>query len=143
MKAVLIQMAIEGSKTLFTLLLPVLVSICIYWFRVLGKEAEERIARTKDERTRKLLGEAYSILEKVIEKVVRRMQQTVVVSLKEASKDGKLTPEEIKALKQQAYDEVLRTLSPEYANYLKQNLGSFEDYVDASIESQVLKLKGY
>lgn len=84
MREVLIEV---GTQIIFELLM-LLVGVL---FAYLGK----LVAKSKRlEHIRMALGE----LEVVVQNVVGELQQTTVDAMKEASKDGKLTPDEIKHL---------------------------------------------
>jgi len=95
----------------------------------------------KDENLRKAVDSALSGLEIVVNTVVTSLQQTIVGNLKQASKDGKLTAEQIKSIKGKAINDINTILSDEMKDILSKNYGNLDYFIEHLIEEAVFNLK--
>lgn len=115
--------------TLVGLLLTWALTEAIRWLR----------ERTKDT----LLGRAVDAVETLVDTVVKELQQTVVEDLKAAAADGKLTPDEIRMVKDKAVGYVMSKIPQALRTILEAYLGPLEEYVSARIEARIYELKHF
>lgn len=73
--------------------------------------------------------------------IVRTLNSTLVDDLKASHEDGKLTEEEIKDIRQKAFDSLVDTLSEEALTVIHTVIDDVDAYLTALIESAVTKIK--
>lgn len=76
----------------------------------------------------------------VIQSVVTTAEHTILPQLLEASKDGKLTQEEIEKIVNSAKEEISKLINAEKQSLLNDFLGDYEAWVDAKVRSSVLAI---
>lgn len=87
------------------------------------------------------LTNALNQVNKLAETTVKSIEQTAAKEIREAVKDGKVTKDELKKLSNKAFEEIIKSLSPEYLNVLENGMGNIDMYVTNLIEQKVLELK--
>lgn len=87
------------------------------------------------------LTNALNQVNKLAETTVKSIEQTVAKEIREAVKDGKVTKDELKKLSNKAFEEIIKSLSPEYLSVLENGMGNIDIYVTNLIEQKVLELK--
>lgn len=87
------------------------------------------------------LTNALNQVNKLAETTVKSIEQTAAKEIREAVKDGKVTKDELKKLSNKAFEEIIKSLSPEYLNVLENGMGNIDIYVTNLIEQKVLELK--
>ncbi|WP_427340621.1 hypothetical protein [Caloranaerobacter sp. DY30410] len=97
--------------------------------------------KIEDEKQRYLLDRALSRLEEVASKTVNKIEQTTAKQLRKAVADGKVDRKELESLAIEAYEEIIKTLEPEYLKVLNESLGDAEVYIKNTIEEKVREVK--
>lgn len=87
------------------------------------------------------LTNALNQVNKLAETTVKSIEQTAAKEIREAVKDGKVTKDELKKLSNKAFEEIIKSLSPEYLSVLENGMGNIDMYVTNLIEQKVLELK--
>lgn len=87
------------------------------------------------------LTNALNQVNKLAETTVKSIEQTAAKEIREAVKDGKATKDELKKLSNKAFEEIIKSLSPEYLSVLENGMGNIDMYVTNLIEQKVLELK--
>lgn len=87
------------------------------------------------------LTNALNQVNKLAETTVKSIEQTAAKEIREAVKDGKVTKDELKKLSNKAFEEIIKSLSPEYLSVLENGMGNIDIYVTNLIEQKVLELK--
>lgn len=87
------------------------------------------------------LTNALNQVNKLAETTVKSIEQTAAREIREAVKDGKVTKNELKKLSNKAFEEIIKSLSPEYLSVLENGMGNIDMYVTNLIEQKVLELK--
>jgi hypothetical protein len=119
--------AIFGVYLLFVAIIIPLVKAGFVWLK----------GKTQNEALLAALTEA----EKVADQVVAGLQANVVDGLKAAATDGKLSPEEIKEVSQQAFDGFVSDLSQKSLEVLADKADDIEAYIKNLIESRLAASK--
>lgn len=138
----LIQSAL--SETLMSILLGIIAlagAYATYYLHLGASKLKVQTAQIKDEQSRKLLENALDDVTNLATTLVGAMEQTTAKALREAVKAGKASPEELKALSTEVFNTIKEAIAPEAQRVIRDNLGSFDTYVDAVIEDAVLKVK--
>jgi len=76
----------------------------------------------------------------VINSITVTMEHTIVPKLKEASKDGKLTQDEIEQIVAMTKSEIAKIIGPEKQSLLEDFLGDYELWVDTKVRATILKV---
>jgi vacuolar-type H+-ATPase subunit H len=97
--------------------------------------------KINDETQRKLVQDALDRVSNLAERTVQKIEQTSASAIREAVKDGKIDREELLALGKTAFDEVYGQLSIDTVELLNTEIVDVQAYIQAVIESEVLKLK--
>jgi hypothetical protein len=103
---------------------------------------KQKSDQIRDEAARKMVRDAIDRLDDVAGKVVAKIEQTTAGALRQAVKDQKVDRIELLNLGNQAYEEVMTTISPEVEKVLRESLGDLQNYIVSTIESKVLEIKG-
>lgn len=122
---------------IFGLILGLVVSLIRYAKAMIDAKTAEISANIKDSKIRSAISSA----EDCVTTVVLEMSQTVVDDLKAKSADGKLTDDEIKAIKSDALEKIKKLISGEIYNTLSTVFGDVEAWLNCKIEAEVKKLK--
>ena len=77
----------------------------------------------------------------VADKVITSLQQTTVADLKAKSADGKLTPDEIKEVAENAFNMFVSDLSDDALDVIESNADDATAYIKNLIESRLFALK--
>lgn len=88
-----------------------------------------------------LIDKYIKLLESTVIDVVQGLNQTTVSKLKEASSDGKLTPEEIESINEDAAMTIKNILGVEGMEILNTAFSDFDKLVASKIERAVLETK--
>jgi CHAD domain-containing protein len=113
-----------------------------YYIKKLTDKLSLETKKLEDEAQRKLVEQALNRLDDVVEKTVNKIEQTTVKKLKKSISQGLKDKSELKYLAIEAYDEIRKTLEPEYLDLLEDTLGDARTYIKNTIEDKVLNLKG-
>ena len=81
------------------------------------------------------------VVSNTVSEVVQALNQEIVNGIKEASKDGKLTEDEAKEIKNKAIEKTLGILSDDAKETLTMVFGDLDTYISTLIESAVYKAK--
>ena len=95
----------------------------------------------RDERAQSVAENALLRADVIVESTVKKLQQTLVAGLKEASSDGKLSEEEIKQIGKQTRSEISALINEDLYNALHQTVGDVRLYLENLVEAKVLDLK--
>lgn len=90
-------------------------------------------AHTKNEHARAAMHEVGELAESV----VRNLEQ----EFKRAGADGKLTPEEIQAIKRTACERTMKAIPGVTQKALNMGVGALVEYIGGQVESKVFKVK--
>ncbi len=116
-------------------------SYAILLIKKAKQKIEEETDKIADEKQRALVKDALENLNTIAAKTVTQIEQTTAKALRESVKDGKTDRNELLALANQAYNEILSTMKPEYVELLQKELGNFNKYIKDTIEEKVFELK--
>lgn len=119
-----------------------LSSFALYYIRKATAKLAAETALIGNEDQRQLIQDAIGRLDDVATKTVMTIEQTTAKELRQAVKDGRVDKEEMRKLSEKAYWDIVGTLKPEYISVLESTVGDLERYIQNTIESKVLALKG-
>lgn len=122
---------------IFGLLVGLVVSVIKYVKALIDAKTAEITANIKDTKIKSAISSA----EDCVTTVVLEMAQTVVDDLKAKSADGKLTEDEIKAIKAAAFEKVKKLISGDIYATLSTVFSDVEAWLKCKIEAEVKKLK--
>ena len=123
------------------LMVALLVGILTYSTAWAKKFFAERLRIIRDERAQSVAANALLRADAIVESTVKKLQQTLVAGLKEASSDGKLSEEEIKQIGKQTRSEISALINEDLYNALHQTVGDVRLYLENLVEAKVLDLK--
>lgn len=89
----------------------------------------------------KALTFAETAIDRVVESVVGKIEQTTASDLRKAVKAGKADREELTILSKDAYYEIIDILQDSVLNQIQQVIGDYETYIAGKIENQVRLVK--
>lgn len=113
-----------------------------FYLRKLTEKLKLETEKIHDDRQKELIIEALYRLDDVASKTVSAIEQTTAdVIRKDFTISDATRKEKLKELGVKAYDQIVKTLEPEYVNALKNSLGDFESYVKSTIEDKVRLMK--
>ena len=84
---------------------------------------------------------AIDLLEQAAKDTVGELQQTLVEGWKEANADGKLTPDEIEALKQSSLSLVKKRMGPSALKVITAAGIGLEDRINAAVQAAITEMK--
>lgn len=125
------------------------ISLAATYFITVGgaylKAKLTELQGSKELRERRLLqaglDAAARAVETAAQAAVGKLEQLAGAELKQAAKDGKISKDEVYALAEEAYRDIMNTVSPELLAVLKSGMQDAELYIRNEIERQVWKLK--
>ena len=135
------SMANEVVVNIVVALLGLLAAYAISGIRSFTTKVKLQTAQLESDGQRGLLLDALDDVQELTTKTVTAIEQTTAKALREAVKDGRATPEELKELSLVARDEIIDAVKPDTMRIIDENFGSFEEYVLKCIETKVLELK--
>ncbi|GAC41275.1 hypothetical protein [Paenibacillus popilliae] len=135
------EMAQDILSSLVMAALTLLSSYTLYYIRKATAKVSAEAAKISNDDQRALAQAAITRLDDVATKTVKTIEQTTAKELRRAVKNGQAAQEELAALAKQAYDEIVRTMEPDYLDALKSTLGDLDKYIKTTIEAKVLELK--
>ena len=118
-----------------------LASYAVYGIKKLTSKLVAETSKINSEKERNLVNDAILRLDDVATKTVKKIEQTTAKEMRQAVKDGMKSKEELIGLSKTAFDEIIKTMEPEYINILKTTLGDVDSYIRNTIEAKVLELK--
>lgn len=133
------------NDILANLLLAIIMLLSAYALHFLNRGVAKLKAETQkidNEEQRNLALMAIDRLNDVATKTVNAIEQTTARELREAVKTGSINREQLIRLSQQAFDQIVDQLEPEYLAVLATTLGDMDSYIKNTIEAKVLELKG-
>ena len=107
------------------------------------KKLEAETEKIKEDRLRDRTKSAIDSLHLIAAKTITKIEQTTAEKLRQDVKDGVADKTELYDLADQAFDEIILTLKPEYKKLLETELGNFQEYVATLIEEKVFEIKRY
>lgn len=123
------------------LLITVVMGLLVLLFASVKKYLVEKISLIQGEQERKIATAALSRADNIAELIVKKMQQTFVADTKKASEDGKLSANEIMAIKDKTAAELANLINPQLRYDLKATVGDVDLYLKNLVEAKVLDLK--
>lgn len=135
------EMAQDALLNLALAVLTLLSTYALYYIRKAVAKVSAETTKIKNDDQRALVQAAITRLDDVATKTVKMIEQTTAKELRRAVKNGQATKEELAGLAKQAYNEIVRTLEPEYFQALQGTLGDLDTYIRNTIEAKVLELK--
>ncbi|WP_018752658.1 hypothetical protein [Paenibacillus sanguinis] len=133
------------NDILANLVLGVVALLCAYSMYYLKRGVAKFKAEAQkidNEEQRSLALAAINRLDDVATKTVQAIEQTTARELREAVKAGITSREQLIKLSQDAFDQIVDQLEPEYLAVLATTLGDMDNYIKNTIEAKVLELKG-
>lgn len=118
-----------------------LMGLVVLSFATAKKFLTAKIELIKGEQERQIAANALSRADHIAEKLVKKMQQTLVIGMKEASSDGKLTADEIKNIGYQTEEELRQLMNEDLRESLVATVKDVDLYMKNLIESKVFELK--
>lgn len=135
----------EALQTALTNIGIALIGLVSAYLVVLIHRAAERIkaetSTVKNEDQRKLINDAIDRINDLATKGVAQTEQTLAAQLRQAVKDGKATPEDLKALGDALKQDVYAQLSEDVKKALAGQITDIEKYVSDTVEAVLLDLK--
>ena len=95
----------------------------------------------KNEANRNLAVESVKQLDDLVYKTVSAIEVSIGSAMKEALEDGRITKEEILALKDKARESVLSGLKVDFLEACSEIVGNVDEYVDSQIENALADIK--
>lgn len=123
------------------LLVTVVMGLLVLLFAWVKKYLVEKISLIQGEQERQIATNALSRADNIAELIVKKMQQTFVADTKKAAEDGKLTANEIMAIKDKTASELATLINPQLRYDLKATVGDVDLYLKNLVEAKVLDLK--
>lgn len=123
------------------LLITVVMGLLVLLFAWVKKYLVEKISLIQGEKERKIATAALSRADNIAELIVKKLQQTFVADTKKAAADGKLTADEIRAIKDKTAAELATLINPQLRYDLKATVGDVDLYLKSLVEAKVLDLK--
>lgn len=123
------------------LLITVVMGLLVLLFAWVKKYLVEKISLIQGEQERKIATAALSRADNIAELIVKKMQQTFVADTKKAAEDGKLSANEIMAIKDKTAAELATLINPQLRYDLKATVGDVDLYLKNLVEAKVLDLK--
>ena len=123
------------------LLITVVMGLLVILFAWVKKYLVEKISLIQGEKERKIATAALSRADNIAELIVKKLQQTFVADTKKAAADGKLTADEIRAIKDKTAAELATLINPQLRYDLKATVGDVDLYLKSLVEAKVLDLK--
>lgn len=123
------------------LLITVVMGLLVLLFAWVKKYLVEKISLIQGEQERKIATAALSRADNIAELIVKKMQQTFVADTKKAAEDGKLSADEIMAIKDKTASELATLINPQLRYDLKATVGDVDLYLKNLVEAKVLDLK--
>ena len=102
---------------------------------------KEKSQMIKDSNQRQLAEDSLYKASLIVETVVSSVQQSLVENFKTASKDGKLTKDEIAFIQHTTNENINKLIDDDLRASLDSLVGNAELFIENLIESKVLKLK--
>ncbi|WP_206458904.1 guanylate kinase [Anaerovorax sp. IOR16] len=113
-----------------------------FYLRRLTEKLKLETEKIQDDRQKELVIEALYRLDDVASKTVSAIEQTAAdIIRKDISISDGDRKEKLQELGIRAYDQIIKTLEPEYVKALNESLGDFEGYVKSTIEDKVRLMK--
>jgi hypothetical protein len=125
----IVTATLAAAQALITLLVPILGALLAQWLR----------SKIKSEKAQAMFDHVADI----VHTEVRALMQSTLPEVREAMKDGKITPEEARRLRTIVIDTVKQTLGTDGEKNLRALLGdrSVDSFLTSVIESAVLQTK--
>ena len=123
------------------LLVTVVMGLLVLLFAWVKKYLVSKISLIQGEQERKIATAALSRADHIAELIVKKMQQTFVADTKKAAEDGKLSADEIMAIKDKTASELATLINPQLRYDLKATVGDVDLYLKNLVEAKVLDLK--
>ena len=123
------------------LLITVVMGLLVLLFAWVKKYLVSKISLIQGEQERKIATAALSRVDNIAELIVKKMQQTFVADTKKAAEDGKLSANEIMAIKDKTAAELATLINPQLRYDLKATVGDVDLYLKNLVEAKVLDLK--
>lgn len=123
------------------LVVTVVVGLLVLLFATVKKYLTEKISLIQGEQERQIATNALSRADNIAELIVKKMQQTFVADTKKAAEDGKLSTNEIMAIKDKTAAELATLINPQLRYDLKATVGDVDLYLKNLVEAKVLDLK--
>lgn len=123
------------------LLITVVMGLLVLLFAWVKKYLVEKISLIQGEKERKIATAALSRADNIAELIVKKLQQTFVADTKKAAADGKLTANEIFAIKEKVAAELSTLINPQLRYDLKETVGDVDLYLKSLVEAKVFDLK--
>ena len=95
----------------------------------------------KDKQSRELLLAAIDDVDHLVDKTVRRIEQTIAGKLREEVKAGDKDWQELKDLGMDAVTDILTVLNEETKAVIEAKFGCFDEYQIKAVEAKVLEIK--
>lgn len=123
------------------LLVTVVMGLLVLLFAWVKKYLVEKISLIQGEQERQIATNALSRADNIAELIVKKIQQTFVADTKKAAEDGKLSADEIMAIKDKTASELATLINPQLRYDLKATVGDVDLYLKNLVEAKVLDLK--
>lgn len=138
------QMASMVAQYVVEIIIALVGLLCTFLVMFLNKMTgliKEKTRQVADARQQQLIWDALTQVNDVAGKVVQKFEQTIAADLRAEVKAGKVSREKLLVLGKQAYEEVMKTASPEVIKILQKSLGDLQNYLYSAVETKVLQAK--
>jgi len=132
------------QETLMNVILAIITlggAYATYFIRNAAESMKQKAKSIEDDNKRQLIETAIYRLHDVARLTVSKIEEKTAKVVRQEVKAGAKNKAELEALALDAYDEILKTLEPEYRNLLIENLGNVENYIMSLIEDELVKVK--
>ena len=129
------------NEGVITILYPVIVALLGFLSTKLISFINSKTEAVKKNIKNETVKTYIDVVSNTVSEVVQALNQEIVNGIKEASKDGKLTEDEAKEIKNKAIEKTLGILSDDAKETLTMVFGDLDTYISTLIESAVYKTK--
>lgn len=129
------------NEGVITILYPVIVALLGFLSTKLIAFINSKTEAVKKNIKNETVKTYIDVVSNTVSEVVQALNQEIVNGIKEASKDGKLTEDEAKEIKNKAIEKTLGILSDDAKETLTMVFGDLDTYISTLIESAVYKAK--
>lgn len=112
-----------------------------YYLQKATQKLQVETVQIKDEAARNYVNAALKRLDDVTEKTVNKIEQTTKKEVLAAIDAGTVHPDKIKDLALDAYNEIIKTLEPDYMQVIQDTMGDAQTYIMNLIEKELEELK--
>lgn len=112
-----------------------------YYLQKAIQKLQVETVQIKDEAARNYVNDALKRLDDVTKKTVNKIEKTIKKEVLAAVDAGTVSPDKIKDLALDAYNEIIKTLEPDYMQVIQDTMGDAQTYIMNLIEEKLEEIK--